>query len=219
MQGLWRATPYTVGFTLSDGESKTISGTTAFAPVYPDGSPGMLTVDLANQAQYVDLGGGTSGGDDLSGTMTLTYDATYLKVRATIHDDVHSPAADALNLWSADSIQFAFASGLPAPGGAYSEFGAALLGSGPALYQFSPVGGSVAGGQVSVVRDEARRTTVYSVQIPWAAAGLSPGDPYFSYSFLVNDSDGSGRKGFIQWGAGIGASKESAKYLPVQRMP
>jgi hypothetical protein len=33
-------------------------------------------------------------------------------------------------------------------------------------------------------------------------------------SFLVNDNDGEGRKGWIEWGGGIGEEKAPSKFRP-----
>jgi len=33
-----------------------------------------------------------------------------------------------------------------------------------------------------------------------------------AFSFLVNDNDGTGRKGWIEWTPGIGASKDPTRF-------
>lgn len=213
---LWKPLPYTVTFTLSDGRTKTVTGTTAFAPSYLQGGSNLSNADLATSATYVSAGGSNAGPSDLSGTMAVTHDATYLNVFATITDDVQNAGPDAAQLYLGDSIQFGFESGLPASGQPVSEFGAALLPSGPVVYRYSGTQGVVTSAVTSITRNETTKTTQYVIRIPYAETGLTTSDTYAGYSFLVNDNDGTGRKGFLQWGAGIGSSKDSGAYLPIQ---
>jgi len=216
---LWTPHPYEVTYQLSDGRTSTLTGTTAFAPTYPQGGSNVITTSLASTGTWVSAGGSTSGTSDVSGVMSVTHDATYLNVVAVITDDVHAPDTAAADLWRGDSIQFGFAPGLPAPGLAYTEFGAALLSTGPVVYRFTGTPGVVSSAVVSITRDATAKTTTYVVRIPWAETGISSSDPYFAYSFLVNDADGSGREGFLEWGSGIGASKDTSVYLPLQKLP
>jgi len=69
-----------------------------------------------------------------------------------------------------------------------------------------------------VRRDETRKETVYELALPWSE--LSPIRPdtngAISLSFLVNDNDGSGRKGYIEWGSGIGEVKDAKKFRTAQ---
>jgi hypothetical protein len=213
---LWTPMPYTVSFTLSDGRAKTITGSTVFAPTYPPGSTKIVSANLLTSATWVSAGGSTSGASDLSGTMTVTHDASYVTVSATITDDIQTPGPDAANLYTGDSIQFGFESGLPAAGGSTAEFGAALLASGPVVYRYSGAQGVLTSGVVTITRNETAKTTTYVVKIPYADAGITSSDSFFGYSFLVNDNDGAGRKGFLEWGSGIGSSKDPSKYLPMQ---
>lgn len=215
---LWTPQTYSVTATLSDGKSKTITGRTAFAPAYTQGGTNVITTDLATTGTWVSAGGTLGGTSDLSGSMSLTHDATYLNVIAIVTDDTHAPDAAAADLWRGDSIQFGFVPSIPAAGVPTAEFGAALLSSGPVVYRFSGTPGVVSSAVVTITRNETAKTTTYVVRIPWAETGISSSDPYFGYSFLVNDGDGSGREGFIEWGSGIGSSKDSSVYLPVQKL-
>lgn len=216
---LWTAQPYSISFTLSDGRTSSISGKTAFAPTYTQGGTNVITTNLASTGTWVSAGGSLSGPSDLSGSMSITHDSSYLNVIAVITDDTHAPDTAAADLWRGDSIQFGFAPGLPAPGLAAAEFGAALLPSGPVVYRFSGTPGVVTGAVATITRNATAKTTTYVIRVPWSETGVSASDPYISSSFLVNDADGSGREGFIEWGSGIGSSKDTSVYLPLQLLP
>lgn len=215
---LWSPHAYSISFTLSDGRTGSLSGSTAFAPAYLQGGPHVVTADLAASGHWVGTGGSLGGTSDLSGNMAVTHDATYLNVIAIVTDDSHTPDTAAADLWRGDSIQFGFTPGLPTAGGAIAEFGATLLSTGPVVYRYSGTPGVVSTAVVSITRDAVAKTTTYVVRVPWADTGIASGDPYFGYSFLVNDNDGSGREGFIEWGAGIGSSKDASVYLPLQKL-
>lgn len=58
--------------------------------------------------------------------------------------------------------------------------------------------------------------TIYEIAIPWTELF---GDDYvldkntvFGYSMLVNDNDGKGRRGWIEYNSGIGAQKDSTLF-------
>ncbi|UUZ80239.1 hypothetical protein LJK88_35705 [Paenibacillus sp. P26] len=71
--------------------------------------------------------------------------------------------------------------------------------------------------QLTVKRDETVKDTIYELALPWSELKpILPDDGLLSFSFLVNDNDGQGRKGWIEWGSGIGGSKDSKLFKPVR---
>lgn len=62
---------------------------------------------------------------------------------------------------------------------------------------------------VTVERDEKEKKTYYHGQIGWKDLSTLTIAPYerFAFSFLVNDNDGAGRKGWIEMTSGIGGHK------------
>lgn len=160
------------------------------------------------------------GPADLSGSVWFTYDQQNLYISALMTDDVQFQPATDSNIWQGDGIQFAVGSGAPGEQTAWSEIGAALTSAGPQLYRWLANGesaGSVPGAQVAVTRDDATRQTTYEIAIPWAhLLPIQPADRLVSLSLLVNDNDGSGRKGWIEWGGGIGGSKDSSLFKPAE---
>ena len=62
-----------------------------------------------------------------------------------------------------------------------------------------------------VTRDEAEKTTVYEICVPWdsvypsaAAKYEPPSNKTIAFSILINDNDGKGREGYLEYGAGVG---------------
>ena len=58
--------------------------------------------------------------------------------------------------------------------------------------------------------------TVYEFKIPWTNLLMEGQQPKLGdklgFSFLVNDNDGNGRRGWIEYASGIGESKNSALF-------
>lgn len=165
-------------------------------------------------------GGTRTGPEDLSGTIRYTHTDQDLILDAVIRDDVHhADRTDPSAAWQADSLQYDLYSDFPGtPGGNRVEVGAALLPSGPAAYTWAaPPGqqaGPTPGAKVSVVRDELTGTTTYRLAVPWTSLGFDhPPTGTFGLSFLVNDADAStatdARDGYLEWGAGVGASPKN----------
>jgi hypothetical protein len=172
------------------------------------------------------------GPSDLSGQVWLDWDSTNLYVTADITDDVLSEPATGANIWQGDSLQIAATSGVPGASAAettasvqgHYEYGAALTSLGSQLYRWiAPTEGSgqVTNAVVNVTRDDTTDTTLYELAIPWTdLTSLQPtANNVFSFSLIVNDKDNGVRKGYMQWGGGIGSSKDVAGLNMAQLMP
>jgi hypothetical protein len=77
--------------------------------------------------------------------------------------------------------------------------------------------GSISGAKVAVTRDETTHRTTYELAVPWPhLQPIQPADRLISLSLLVNDNDGGGRKGWIEWGGGTGSAKNSSLFMPAE---
>jgi len=164
------------------------------------------------------------GEDDLSGKVWFAWDDRNFYLAARIKDNEFSRKLAGPNVWKGDSIQFALVPGHPRgdwfKGGellTWHEFSLALTMNGPEVYrQIGPGGKGV--GLLKAARLEVKqegKETTYEASIPWKElAPIAPKDKAFSISILVNDDDGKGCKGWIEWGAGIGAGKNPSRFLP-----
>ncbi|MFI0717587.1 glycoside hydrolase family 3 C-terminal domain-containing protein [Streptomyces sp. NPDC021224] len=236
--------PFTVTAAISgDLSSENFSGHVSFLPVVRKslGKDWTLAdvqdgpaVDLGKTAAWSSLDGSQpyGGASDLSGKVYLNWDDANLYLTANLTDDVLSQPATGPDIWQGDSLQFAATSG--APGGAsapstasvngHYEYGAALTSAGEQLYRWiAPTEGSgqVTNASVHITRDDTAHTTLYRIAVPWSdLASVTPvANTVFSFVLDVNDKDNGVRKGYMQWGDGIGSSKDVAGFDMAQLMP
>ncbi|WP_030908330.1 glycosyl hydrolase [Streptosporangium amethystogenes] len=207
----WTRLPMSAEVRFSDGITRTVNGNTALAPVLPDGTANPPVADLATSGTVVNLAGdGIAGAADLSGRMWASHTGDTITIHAVVTDDVHTSTADATSLWTKDSIQFAFATK------ERFEFGAARLTDGTAtVYGYAGRSGRITDATAVITRDKAAKTTAYAVTLPKELIGVSTTDTVVDFSFLVNDDDGHGRTGYIEWASGIGKTKDIGQYLPL----
>lgn len=238
--------PFTVTSVISgDLPSEALSGHVTFLPVVNKslGSSWTLSqvqdgpaVDLATTAdgtwKSLDASQPYSGPSDLSGKVWLNWDSTNLYITADLTDDVLSQPATGANIWQGDCLQVAATSGVPGSSAAEStasvtghyEYGAALTSVGAQLYRWiAPTEGSgqVTNATVNVTRDDTTHTTLYELALPWSdLTSVQPAaNNVFSISLDVNDKDNGVRKGYMQWGDGIGSSKDVGGFNMAQLMP
>jgi hypothetical protein len=156
------------------------------------------------------------GPSDLSGRIWIACDDRNFYLAAEIADDVHfQPYAEEAT-WQGDSLQFAVAESLPWDSTGWYEVNVALTEKGPDVYLVHSARGEKTGRLNSAVCRIARdgNTTRYELAVPLKDVALI--DPArtraFGFSVLANDNDGKGRKGWIEWGSGIGREKNPARY-------
>lgn len=165
---------------------------------------------------------GYAGADDASGLVWLNWDRDHLFVTAKITDNAMAAPASGDGIWQNDGIQFGIGQGVPGDSSEWYEMGMAMTPDGPAVYRWlAPYGvptGSVNDADVHIARDEENRTTTYRLALPWTELPtLNPvRDVVDSFSFVLNDNDGSGRRGYIEWGAGIATAKDAGKFRSFQ---
>ncbi len=167
---------------------------------------------------------GHSGKIELNGQAWLHYDQDNLYLSARIEDNVHSAQAAGANIWGNDSIQFALSPGIPGESLGWYEYGISDTPEGPQIYRWTTMGGLPAGlvhnGKVAVSRDEQQKLTIYKLALPWSelipiGAGRQE---VMSFSLLVNENDGNGRRGWLEWGSGIGNEKRPSLFRSMQWM-
>lgn len=154
------------------------------------------------------------GAGDLAVDVAARWHAGGLVLALRVTDDVHHNDFADPELWQGDSVQLAF--DVAQHGGeGYDaiddhELNVALSrGASRAHRHHGPAGAS--NDVVAAVR-RSGATTTYEIEIAAAAvpaATLGAGS-VIGFSFLVNDNDGAGRIGWIEWTAGIGRSKTPA---------
>jgi hypothetical protein len=231
LEGIQDGQSYSAAVTVGYGGNKTFSyaGNIEFNPVYPvtaemDGVPDPLvtarqaTIDLSKGGVKVT---GYKGADDLSGNIWLHYDQEHFYLTAEIKDDIFAYPANGANIWNNDSIQFAISNGLPAEDVNYYEYGISQTQEGPQIYRWiapaGVAGGLVTNGTLHVSRDDNQKATTYELALPWSELlPVQTDEGVISFSLLVNENDGGLRRGYIEWGGGIGDGKVPSKFRAMQ---
>lgn len=177
------------------------------------------TADLSKGTVHIS---GYGGENDLGGYAALSWDENCLYLTADIADDVFEHSFSGAEIYKNDSLQFALAADLPGLSKEWYEYGLSLTPSGPQIYRWLAPAGLADGdltarGNLAVHRDELAQRTVYELALPWSEIPtIDRTGEGMTFSLLVNDNDGVGRKGFIEWGSGIGTEKTQAKFKTVQ---
>ena len=157
-----------------------------------------------------------SGPDDLSGEIWTAWDDSNFYLAARVRDNAFCQNESGADIWKGDSVQFALDPlHLESPDSIY-EIGLALTPTGPQVYcWYSPQGertGLMKEAALAVVRTG--NLTTYEVSIPLSS--LKPLKPTsgntIGFSLLLNDDDGSGREGWLEWTSGIGQEKSPNLY-------
>ncbi|MFC4138683.1 MULTISPECIES: beta-galactosidase [unclassified Microbacterium] len=158
---------------------------------------------------------GWAGTDDLSVVARTAYDERALYLAFEITDDTHS-AQTGGSMWRGDSVQFAFS-----PTGAYGpEYTVAVV-DGKAQLVRGTAGTATADESLVELAgtSDGTRTTI-ELALPWGTvAAERPGDGVLPFTFLVNDNDGSSRRGWVEWTPGIGKAKTPALHGEIELIP
>ncbi|MGO4495235.1 DNRLRE domain-containing protein [Paenibacillus sp. 2RAB27] len=208
----------------------TYEGTAEFNPIMQGtvNVGGGLDPETAAASSTIDLSKGTvkmtgyQGASDLSGKFWLNFDSNRLYITARVKDNTMTAPFTGADIYKNDSFQFAISNGLPGESLSWYEYGISQTPNGPQIYRWiTPPGvskGLVTNGDLVVTRDENQHETIYELGLPWSE--LTPikaeRNGVISFSLLVNDNDGNGRKGWIEWGGGIGDGKLSNKFRSMQ---
>ncbi|RCX21446.1 acetyl esterase/lipase [Fontibacillus phaseoli] len=158
-----------------------------------------------------------NGEDDASATGFLCWDPANLYLALEVTDDKHVQSSSGSEIWNGDGIQFAI--GIAnADGGnppEYHEFGLAMDDEGQLTKWrwLTPPGFSIQDFfETELAIHRKNQITVYEVAIPWDELILNkalvrPGMK-LKFSLLLNDNDGDGRKGWLEFNSGIGTAKD-----------
>jgi hypothetical protein len=166
---------------------------------------------------YVALTGGSPDAADLRARFAIRWNAAALYLAIAVDDDVHRNDQAGAEIWRGDSIQVAFDLGSNG-GNAYDEtddheLGFALTNGGTVAWRWhAPAGLAAFDPDMAIVRSASR--TTYEIRLPAQSLGLAAlaQGRSFGFSVLVNENDGSGREGYLQWTPGIGASKNPGAF-------
>lgn len=164
---------------------------------------------------------GWGGVTDLSATAYVGWNDQGFYFAAEVKDDVQNQPQTEVNIWQGDSIQFSIDAAFnrkPRYDTDDYEYGLALTPAGPQVQRWqAAVGkktGLVAEAKLAVVRDEAAKVTRYELALPLSEVepAVLTGGVSVGFSWMINEDDGAGRDGWVEWTEGIGKTKDPSKY-------
>lgn len=216
---LWKQGYLDLSVGVQDMDPVTLHRSVGIGPIEPNSNATVAPIDLATDVMWQKYTADWGGTSDLSGTVKITETSNGIHFHAEVQDDVFHQTNPAGNMYNGDSIQMSFSPAPPGVSQERTEIGLALTPSGPAAYTFAATGLAVTGSTPtdSLSITQSGTVTTYDAVIPWQSFGLTTAPTgTFAFSFLVNDDDGAGRKGFLEWSSGIGKSKDTSAHFPVQ---
>jgi hypothetical protein len=164
---------------------------------------------------------GWNGDSDLSGEIYAMYDNENFYMAAKVKDDTHFGKDSQNRLWAQDCIQFSFSPGNEATS-PITEFALSLCeGDETKIQRYLSAVASGAdydinnlGNIKAVAKKQDDNTVVYEMIIPWSEIfpdGYKMGESV-NFSLLIADNDGNGREGWLEFGRGIGDSKDASRF-------
>ncbi len=181
---------------------------------WPEVEPIVLNEEV--QAKIEDWG----GPEDVSANIYFAFDYENLYIGCEVRDDIFFQEELRSRIWEGDSIQVAFDTlkdrlSMGYAGDDY-EYGLSLTKDGPISWCWNAPRGKIIGrvDNLTVAIKEKPKGMIYEVKIPFSE--LEPFSPFLmescGMSIMVNDNDGEGRRGFIEWTPGIGGSKDPSSF-------
>lgn len=187
-------------------------------------TPGLLSAPLdrtvaealpMNHREQVQQMTDWRGESDLSALALALWSDEEFVLRVQVRDDrMYQPFSDG-ETWQGDSVQFAVDPAyLHTPNAPHAEYDVALTPTGAQIFRrTSPLPNPKASAATAAVQ-QTSDGVLYTIRVPWQELGVTPAPgKLMGLSILVNDNDGSGRRGWIQWGSGIGWTKDPSQYL------
>lgn len=152
------------------------------------------------------------GDEDLSAEIYLKRVPQGLNLAVRARDDVLAQNEAPGEEWRGDSIQWALA----LPTGEHYEWFAALTKDGPvATLGIAPAGVKTGRMELPLWIHREGNETLYETILPDVLPGQRRLTDRFGFTLLVNDNDGSGRKGWAEWTPGIGRSKDPTQFQSI----
>lgn len=177
----------------------------------------------SSEQVYLSAGYTWAGENDLSSKTTIQYDKENIYLYLDVTDDIHSANDSDGNIWRNDSVQFGITFRETEHdvfvGGTFTEISFSDSPKGATVWRHASEGNAFPAGKVESAEIAIKREgthTYYEVSIPWKEITASNIDfdtlSKIGFSMLVNDNDGAGRKGWIEYGSGIGKSKDTSLF-------
>lgn len=188
-----------------------------------------MTTNREEQLDILIDGQHWDGINDLSADSYIQWDEKNLYFAAVVNDDTHFNDKNDGTIWQCDSIQLSFSFNSNArkeqDNSLRTEIGVALGKDNKIIFHSyakeTGINGNFENCEAMVVRSG--KKTIYELRCPWTDISPEGTEIYedmdLRYAMLVNDNDGSGRWGIMQFGGGISPTKDVSKHARVKLMP
>jgi len=178
----------------------------------------MLNPVVLGSNDYIKITSNSNGDNDISAKFFFMWDNNNLYAGIIVKDDVSYNKEDPENIWKGDSVQMAFDADFDRTEGSYDndgdyEMGFAVVNGSTTTYRWvAPI--TAKSMKVEFAYKKSGDETTYEIAIPFEQISPFAGriGSMAGISFLVNDNDGSGREGFIQFTNGIGLTKDPSQF-------
>ena len=172
----------------------------------------------------VDISKTWGGPEDLSLKAKFAWDEDNFYMYTVVRDNVFFNDTTVDGQWAADGIQYGFED-INDKGGnktaSFTESGIALIDGKPQTYRWSTLYSDIKVGtydnfEAVIKRNEETKETIYEMAIPWDEIFYPDYDvtqnKQLGFSMMVNESDGTGRRGWIKYNGGIGSVKDAKQF-------
>ena len=147
---------------------------------------------------------------DLSAIAYTLWDNKNFYFGLIVNDDIHCNKRKDSSIWAGDSIQFAFDVTPDNINDIFNdyEFGIALTENGPVVWRWYPSSKKIENVELKIRREGNK--TIYELKMPFSEIDFKPGrGKKLGFTFTVNENDGKGFKGWMEWTPGICGYKDS----------
>ena len=147
---------------------------------------------------------------DLSAIAYTLWDNKNFYFGLIVNDDIHCNKNKDSSIWEGDSIQFAFDVSPDNTNDIFNdyEFGMALTENGPIVWRWYPSSKKIENVELKIRREW--KKTIYELKMPFSEIGFKPRrGKKLGFTFTVNENDGKGFKGWMEWTPGICGYKDS----------
>jgi len=186
----------------------------------------LMTCDDASKIVMIE---NWKGDRDLSGEFSVLWDEDYLYFYAAVTDEIFYPEKASANLRNGDSVLIGVYNDKQKElinGDVESDFeeiGLAFIDNRPVAYRFTSQTGGTKVGEIesgehfdmACVREGDDIT--YEMKIKWSMLFgydyVPQKDDILGFSALINDNDGEGKRGWMEFGSGIGKERDVNQFV------
>ena len=177
---------------------------------------------LAEGDEYLDFTFGTgsyTGKDDLSADVFFEWDEDNFYMFAKVKDDVFMQEQTGDGIWLGDSIQIGITyAGAQKPNvQGFTEIGLGLTPDGEYLARYTNEVGATGQNKDSELKiTQEDDYTNYELKMPWKELIVDnteiKGNEQIRFNMIINENDGAGRYGWLEYSSGIGQLKDATVF-------